>query len=191
MINNVKEWLKNRLSEERYAHSLGSEEAARKLAKRFGVDEDKAAFAALIHDNAKCMSPKELLRIIEENNLQVSETEKQSTKTLHAPVSAYLAQQELGVNDEDILNAIRYHTIGRIDMSDLEKIVFLADKIEANTREPEFREKIIEKLNETNNLDEAILLCYDITIRSLLDRKLLISPETIDVWNNLLHKLNK
>ena len=191
MINNVKEWLKSRLSEERYAHSIGSEEAARKLAKRFGVDEDKAAFAALIHDNAKCMSPKELLKIIEENNLPVSETEKQSTKTLHAPVSAYLAQHELGVNDEDILHAIRYHTIGRIGMSDLEKIVFLADKIEANTREPEFREKIIAKLNETNNLDEAILLCYDVTIRSLLERRLIISPETIDVWNNLLHKLNK
>ncbi|OGI20341.1 MAG: hypothetical protein A2287_04335 [Candidatus Melainabacteria bacterium RIFOXYA12_FULL_32_12] len=187
MINDVKKWLKDRLSEERYSHSLGSEEAARELAQRFDVDENKAAYAALIHDNAKCVSTDELLKIINENNLSVSETEKQSTKTLHAPVSAYLAQQELGVNDTDILNAIRYHTIGRIDMSDLEKIVFLADKIEPNTREPEFREKIIQKLNQTNNLDEAILLCYDATIRSLLDRRLIISPETIEVWNNLIY----
>lgn len=191
MINNAKEWIKEKLTQQRYSHSLGSEETARELAKRFKIDEEKAAFAALIHDCAKCLSVDELLKIINENNLPVSEIEKASVKTLHAPVSAYLVQKELGINDIEILNAVRWHTIGKINMSDLEKIVFLADKIEPYTRNKEFRKKIIKKLDETNNLDEAILLCYEATIKSLIDRRLIMNPQTIEVWNSLIYDLNK
>lgn len=191
MVNDIKSWLKERLSGERYSHSLGSEESARELAIRFNADPDRAAFAALVHDNAKCIPDKELLKIINENNLPVSEMEKMSTKTLHAPVSAFLAQKELGIDDQEILDAIRYHTIGRINMTPLEKVVYLADKIEPNTRDTEYRKMLVQKLNETANIDEAILLSYDSTIRSLLDRKLFISPETIMVWNSLIQSLKK
>ena len=183
--------LKGRLEEERYSHVLGAEETARDLAKRFNVDEDRAALAALLHDNAKHIPNEELLEIIDENNLPVSEIEKKSIKVLHAPVGAYLAQKEFGINDPEILSAIRYHTTGRVNMTDLEKIVYLADKIEPYTREEATRQKIINKLNETNDLDEAILLTYDMTIRSLLDRKMVMNPDTIDVWNSLITRLNK
>jgi predicted HD superfamily hydrolase involved in NAD metabolism len=191
MYEDLKKWLKSRLDEERYMHSLGTEESARDLAQRFGADPDKAALAGLLHDNAKSISKEEMLKIIEENNLPVSEFEKRSPKVLHAPVGAFLAQKELGITDEDVLNSIRYHTTGRINMSNLEKIVYLADKIEPNTREEEYREKIVSVLNKTNDLDEAILLSYDITIRSLLNRKMIITPETINVWNNLILRREK
>lgn len=187
----VREWIKNKLEcdEERYLHSLGSEEAARELAKKFGEDEEKAALAALIHDNAKCYKHDELVKIVEENNFPIEEDIKSNHKILHAFAGAYLAQKELGIQDKDLLNAIMYHTTGRVEMTILEKIVYLADKIEAKTRPPEYRNKIVKILKETNNLDKAILITLDFTIKSLLDRKLIINSQTIDVWNDLIKKM--
>ena len=187
----IKIWLKKNLSGERYAHVLGTEETAKELAVKFAVDPEKAGLAALVHDCAKNIEPDKLLKIIEENNIDISDMEKMSKKTLNAPVSAFLAKKEFGIDDTEILDAIRWHTVGKIDMSKLDKIVFLADKIEPMTRNKEFREKILAALNKTKNLDEAILLCYDATIRSLLERRMIINPQTIEVWNDLLSKLTK
>ncbi len=188
---NVHTWIKNRLKcdEERYRHSLGAEEAARELAKKFGADEKKASLAALIHDNAKCYKHDELIKIVEENKFPIKEDIKNNNKILHAHAGAYLAKKELGITNRDIFNSIKNHTTGRINMSLLEKIVYLADKIESNTRPPEYRNKIVKILNETKNIDKAILLTIDLTIRSLLDRKLVINSQTIDVWNQLTKKL--
>ena len=186
----IKEWLKNKVSDERYTHLLGSEIAARELAKRFNADIDRAALAALIHDSAKSLSNDELIKIIKENNIEVSDMEIKSRKPLHAPVSAFLARTELNISDPEILDAVRYHTIGRVNMSLLEKIVFLADKIEPYTRDEAFRTRIYNILDRTNNIDEAILICYDVTIRSLLDRRFVIDPETINVWNSLITNLS-
>ena len=142
MTNNsidVREWIKNKLEcdEERYLHSLGAEETARELAARFGADEEKAALAALIHDNAKCFEYKELVQIVNENNFPIKDDVINNHKILHAFAGAYLAQKELGIEDKDILNAIMYHTTGRTGMSLLEKIVYLSDKLEKRTRPPE------------------------------------------------------
>ena len=185
-LEKTRNWVKSRLSEERYLHSLGAEEAARELACRFSADPDKAAFAALIHDNAKDISYEEMLKIIKDYNFEIKENIKINRKILHAYLGAYLAEKELNISDREILDAIKFHTTGRPDMTLLEKIVFLADKIEANTRELDFRDKVLNILNETNNIDKAILYCVDRTIRSLLDRKLLINSITIDVWNNYI-----
>ena len=184
----IKEWIKNRLQcdEERYLHSLGAEEAAKELALRFGADVEKAALAALIHDNAKCFEYKELVKIVEENKFAIEDAVKNNPKILHAFAGAYLAQKELGIDDEDVLKAIMYHTTGRVEMTLLEKIVYLADKIETKTRPPEYRNKIVNLLEETNDVDKTILLTIDLTLRSLLDRKLVINSQTIDVWNNLV-----
>jgi len=190
---NINEWIKDRLQcdEERYLHSLGAEEKAKELAVRFGADVEKAALAALIHDNAKCFPYKELVKIVEDNNFPIEDDIKNNHKILHAFAGAYLAQKELGINDEDILNAIMYHTTGRVEMSLLEKIVYLSDKLETKTRPPEYRDKINKVLEETNNIDKTILLTIDLTIRSLLDRKLVINAQTIDVWNYLTEKFSK
>jgi len=183
----IHSWLKESLTEGRYLHVIG---AARGLAERFGADPDAAALAALLHDNAKCYSVKELLEMIKKHDIPVTEMELSSYKTLHAPVGAYIAQHELGVDDQDILNAIRYHSIGRIHMSLLEKIVFLADKIEENTRPSEFINKLKTALDETGNIDAALIICYDSTIRRLLDRRLFINTQTVDVYNELLRMLD-
>ena len=181
-IEEIKEKLKSCLNEERYWHSIGTMEMAVELAKRFNCDEEKAQIAGLLHDCAKCLPNEELKKYID----TFEECEKISPKTWHAPVGAVIAEQDWGVTDKEILSAIRLHTIGKKGMSDFEKIIFLADKIEHRTREEEFREKIEKALNKTGNLDEALLKSFKITIKSLLKRKLPICFQTVDVYNDLL-----
>ena len=123
--NEIKQWLKENLNSERYIHSLGTAECAKELAEKFGLNSEKAYTAGLLHDCAKCFSNEKLLKIIH-SNLQVEEAEMLNYKTLHAPVSAYYAQKEFGVEDNEILSAIRWHTLGQIEMSNFEKIIFLA-----------------------------------------------------------------
>lgn len=180
----ILKWLKHNLSEERYIHTLGTAQKACQLAKKYALDEEKAYIAGLLHDCAKCFDNEKLLSIIKEH-LQVEECEMLNYKTLHAPVSAYIAQTEFGVEDKEILSAIRWHTLGKLEMSDFEKIVFLADKIEPNTRDKDYREKIETFLAEENGLNKAILKCYKETIKSLVKRDLKICLLTIEIYNKL------
>ena len=169
----ILKWLKENLTEERYLHSLGTAECAKELAKQFGEDEEKAYIAGLLHDCAKCFDNKKLLEIIK-NNLKIDENEMMNYKTLHAPVSAYCAKKDFGVCDDEILTAIRWHTLGSKKMTTFDKIIFLADKIEPNTRDAGYREEILEILKEENGLDKALLRCYQETIKSLVKRGLKI-----------------
>lgn len=177
-------WLKDNLSEKRYIHSIGTAECARDLAIKFGLDSEKAYMAGLLHDCAKCFSNEKLLEIIN-NNLNVQKVELMNYKTLHAPVSAYIAKNNFGVEDNEILSAIRWHTLGKIDMTDFEKIIFLADKIEPKTRDKDYLEEVRDYLKEENGLNKAMLKCYKETIKSLVKRDLKICPVTIDIYNNL------
>lgn len=177
-------WLKDNLSEKRYIHSIGTAECARDLAIKFGLDSEKAYMAGLLHDCAKCFSNEKLLEIIN-NNLNVQKIELMNYKTLHAPVSAYIAKNNFWVEDNEILSAIRWHTLGKIDMTDFEKIIFLADKIEPKTRDKDYLEEVRDYLKEENGLNKAMLKCYKETIKSLVKRDLKICPVTIDIYNNL------
>ena len=182
-----KEWLKVNLDSERYEHSLGVAECAEELAERFGLDKEKAYFCGLIHDCAKCIPSDELKRSICDCD-DLCEGELLNLKTYHAPVGAILAKRELDVCDEEILSAIRWHTLGNIKMTDFEKIIFIADKIEKRTRPIEHRESIERALEQS--LDHALLACYGNTIKSLVDRNLKICFQTIEIYNNLLNILD-
>ena len=177
-------WLKNNLNEERYIHTLGTAECAKELASKFNLNSEKAYMAGLLHDCAKCFSNEKLLDIIHQH-LNVEECEMLNYKTLHAPVSAYIAEKEFQIDDKEILSAIRWHTLGKLDMTDFEKIVFLADKIEPNTRDKEYSDKIKALLNEPNGINKALLKCYKETIKSLVKRDLKICLLTIDIYNKL------
>ena len=180
----IKEWLKNNLNEKRYIHTLGTADCAKELAQQFGLNENKAYLAGLLHDCAKCFSNEKLLDIIHEH-LNVEECEMLNYKTLHAPVSAYIAETEFGITDTEILSAIRWHTLGKLDMTDFEKIVFISDKIEPNTRDKEYSDKIRELLAQENGLNKALLKCYKETIKSLVKRDLKICLLTIEIYNKL------
>lgn len=190
-IESLLDWLKSNLTEKRYAHSLGTAECARNLAVKYNLDTEKAYLAGLLHDCAKCFSDEKLLSIIEEHIPDVDKTEKSNRKTLHAPVSAYVAQNTFGVADDEILSSIRWHTLGKLNMTNFEKIIFLADKIEERTRENWYAQPIRALLIEDNGLDKAIFQCYRQTIKSLVDRNLIICPLTIDIYNEYQQELQQ
>ncbi len=186
--NNILEKLHETLTPQRYEHSLGVAEEAVVLAERFGIDKNKACIAGLLHDCAKCLPNEKLLDIVVKNKdiWEIDECELLNYKTFHAPAGVVIAEKEYGITDKEILSAIRWHTLGKKKMSSLEKIIYLADKIEKRTRPSEYREQIEKFLNEENGLDRAILESYKLTIKSLADRNLVICFPTIDIYNNLL-----
>lgn len=188
----IKNKLKECLSEERYLHTLGVADCAKELAQIYNEDEEKAYLAGLLHDCAKCKPNEELLKIIKEELKDVDEGELQNYKTLHAPVGAHFAKTIYNVDDDKIISAIRCHTIGKVGMSLFEKIIFLADKIEANTREKAYRDEIWEILRKNSGeygLNLALFRCFCETIKSLVKRELKICKTTIDVYNELLEKI--
>ena len=182
-------WLKANLCEERFEHSLGTAECAKDLAYKFNLDIDKAYIAGLLHDCAKCFPNEKLLEIID-TKMDVEPIEKMSPKTLHAPVSSYVAKSVFGVDDEEILSAVRWHTLGKLNMSDFEKIIYLADKIEFRTRKKEHAEPIRRLLDEPDGLNQAMLQSYKQTIISLVERDLVICPLTVDIYNSYERSVN-
>lgn len=188
-IDEIKNYLKENLSSERYFHTLGVMEEAIELAKRYNADIKKAEIAGLLHDNAKCMTKEDLRKFISENLPDLDKNELKNYKTLHAPVGAYFAKEKFKISDPEIISAIRWHTLGRVNMTLLEKIVFLADKIEKNTRDIEYRNQVIKILDENEGelgLNKALFRCFIETVKSLAERKLYICTTTIDVYNWLL-----
>ena len=183
-ITYINKWLKENLKKERYIHTLGTAECAKELAQKFKLNPEKAYIAGLLHDCAKCFTKEKLVEIIKKH-LNIEECEMMNHKTLHAPVSAYIAETEFGLSDKEILSAIRWHTLGKLEMTDFEKIVFIADKIEPNTRDKEYSSKIRMLLAEENGLNKALLKCYKETIKSLMKRDLKICLLTIEIYNKL------
>ncbi len=183
-------WLEKNLSAKRYSHSLGCANTALKLAKLYNLDENKAYLAGLVHDCAKNTEDYKLLEIIHnEIKTGFDESELKNPKTLHAIAGAYLIQKEFEIDDNEIILGVRNHTIGRVNMSLFEKVIFLADKIEPNSRDEKYTKKLwkmIEQNKGTIGLDLALLRCFCETIKSLVKRKLYICPATIDVYNELL-----
>jgi predicted HD superfamily hydrolase involved in NAD metabolism len=130
LLRAADEFARCRLSEKRYGHTLRVADTAEDLARVHGLDPARVRLAALLHDAARETEPEESLRLAGEWDLAVGEPERQSPKLLHGPVAAELAQRELGVEDEEVLRAIRAHTVGEPGMGSLALALYVADKIE-------------------------------------------------------------
>ena len=121
---------RERLSAKRYGHTLRVASTAEVLARTHGLDTDRARLAGLLHDAAREITPKEFLDLAERWNLPVGEPERENPKLLHGPVAAELARRDLGVEDGEVLDAVREHTTGRPEMGPISLALFVADKIE-------------------------------------------------------------
>ena len=126
--------LEKELKPDRYDHTLGVAYTSASLAMVHGANVEKALIAGFLHDCAKCLSHEEQLSICEKNNIEVTDVERRNHSLLHAKAGIYIASTRYEVRDPEILNAIRYHTTGRENMSLLEKIVYIADFIEPNRK---------------------------------------------------------
>ncbi|MDT8861438.1 bis(5'-nucleosyl)-tetraphosphatase (symmetrical) YqeK [Alkalihalobacillus sp. MEB130] len=174
--------VKLQLTDHRYQHTLGVVDTAIELAKRFGADEEKAEIAAIFHDYAKFRDKEEMKRIVQEKLTEKSFLDY-GDELLHAPCGAYLVQHEVGIDDQELLNAIYYHTTGRPEMTVLEKVVFLADYIEPGRQFKGVEE--VRVLAQTN-LDDAILQTLENTIFFLMKRRQRVFPDTLATFNQLV-----
>ncbi|MFC4411056.1 bis(5'-nucleosyl)-tetraphosphatase (symmetrical) YqeK [Chungangia koreensis] len=181
-IDEVLQSLKERMPERRYHHILGVVAMSRRLAEHYGIPEDKAEVAAVFHDVVKFAEDDWLESVVLKSGVNPLVLTFHS-ELWHAPAGAYVAKHEYGVEDEDILNAITYHTTGRAGMSDLEKIIYMADLIEPSrtfTGVEELREKAFEDLNE------GMLACVRHSIAFLVEKTARIYPLTLDCYNELI-----
>lgn len=183
-MNTTKLKLKCSISERRYNHCLRVAELAQTLAARFGEDAEKAYLAGLLHDCAKDLSDQEMIRVALEAGLAPDAIQcEQPIPLLHAQVGAYLAQRDYCIDDKSVLQAIRYHQSGGVNMTSLDKIVSLADMTDPVRTEPDLEDT--RRLLETD-LNEAYFQRYSLTIIKLLKESQIYIDKSTAVYNHLL-----
>ena len=186
--NEFKEILKNRLTEKRYIHSLNVADSAKRLARLYGYDEDIAYTAGLIHDCCKDTPAGLQLSYMLENGVELSEYEIDVAKLYHSICGSVFVEKEFGIDNQDIINSVRYHTTGRKNMSLLEKIIFIADFI---SEERDYNGVEVMREKAVKSLDEAIVEGLSFTIKDLIDRELIVHPDTLDAYNDAIRNLLK
>lgn len=184
----IMEYLKQNLSKKRLKHSIGVSDTARMLALHYGCDPDKAELAGLLHDCAREKTMAELIQYVRAEGIEPDEMSMSMRELLHGPAAVYICRKTFNINDEEVLSAIRYHTIGKVNMTLLEKIIFLADYIE-----PSRDFKGVKKLRDLaySDLDGALLAAFDSTIEYILAKKAYIHIDTIAARNYLLLAMEK
>lgn len=184
-IEKMQQLLEESLAPKRFKHSVNVYKTALELAKAHKLPVEKIAVSALLHDCGREVPTKESAAKADALGIAIDEVERSQQILLHAKLGAYYAREKYGVTDEEILDGILYHTTGAAGMSELAKVVFLADMIEPGRDFPG-----VEELRKAarKNLDKAMLMAYSNTMRYLLDGGLLIHPHCIDGYNELIMK---
>lgn len=172
--------IKERLSDYRFYHSVCVAESAVQLAKRFGADEEKARVAGILHDVMKEETKENQLAVIQKAGMKMTELEKKNKKVYHQMSGAAYVKEELGITDDEIINAIRYHTTGRRSMSLLEKIIYLADFISADR---DYEDVDVMRCKVEEGMEEGMLYAFRYTIVDLVNQCKEIHPDTLDAYN--------
>ncbi len=180
----IEKYLKEHLKPERYHHVMGVKKAAKALGERYGYDKDACIMAALYHDILKEEDQRSLETFIRRHGEDPGES-SHSWKTMHAQAGAIFAKEIAGVEDEEILNAIRYHTTGRKGMGILESIIFIADYIEEG--------RVFEGVDRVRrlafkDLDLAMLKALDLSLIHLVKKGSYIMPFSLETRNYFLEK---
>lgn len=184
----MKDKLKRTLSEKRYKHSLGVCDEAVKLAKLYGADTEKAYMAGLLHDCAKGYDTNKQIELCAEYGIALDKITLSCKAVIHAPLGAAVAKDEYGIDDEEILEAIRCHTVAKENMSLLDKIIYIADMIE-----PMRDFDGVDKLRKAayKNIDEAFIMGLKQSIVFNAEKNKIIHPDTISAWNYMLTDIQK
>ena len=187
MINtDYKAIIRALMGDYRFDHSVNVAAEAVELAKLYGEDEEKAYTAGILHDITKEIPKDEQLKIIADGGILLDDVQKNAPKLWHSISGSVYIQTELGITDSDIINAVRYHTTGRANMSLLEKIIYIAD-YPAVGREYNGVEIMREKSRKS--LEEAIIFSFQYTFNNLSSKEVAIHPDEIFAYNYIV--LNK
>lgn len=182
-IAEYKKIIKSMMSESRYNHCVNVSKEAVKLAKRYGGDEEKAAVAGILHDITKEMPKEEQLQIIIDSGIILDDIQKNAPKLWHGISGSVYIKNRLGIDDEDILNAVCYHTTGRAGMSILEKIIFIAD---FTSEERTYNGVATMRKKSKKSLEEAMLYGFKFTFSDLSSRELAIHPDELACYNEIV-----
>lgn len=171
--------VKKAVSEKRFKHSEGVVQRAIEYAKIYGVDEEKAKLTAIAHDIAKELPKNEIIKYAEEIGVNLDEIEKENLKLPHAKIGAQICKNKYGFT-EDMVNAIKYHTTGRENMSMLEKIIYLADATEPGRSyfDLEYYVDLIR-----NDIDRGIFEVTKWCIEDIISKEKVMHLDTIRCYN--------
>ena len=181
----LKEVLRQRLNEKRYYHSLCVADEAKRLAEKYGGDIEKAYLAGLLHDITKNAPEEEHLQIFKEFGIILTDIEKNAKKLWHAMSGALYVKNILGISDPEIIDAIRYHTTAKADMSLLAKILYLAD-FTSKDRDYEDVDVIREYVDES--LGKAFVYALQYSITDLVNQSRAVHPDMVEAYNQAVLK---
>ncbi len=187
-ISKYKDLLEKRLTKNRYYHSLCVADEAKRLADKYGGDEEKCYLAGLLHDITKNSSQEEHLEIFRNNNITLSQIEISAEKLWHAISGAVYIENNLNIKDTEILDAVRYHTTAKANMSLTSKILYLADFTSKDRNYPDVN--IIRNLVD-KSLDEAFIYALKYSIIDLTERSKAIHPDTVAAFNETVLSLEE
>lgn len=185
-IKYYKSCLKESLSKSRYYHSICVANEAKALSEENNYDKKKAYLAGLIHDVCKEESTKKQLELMSRCKTYIDDVEMTAKSLYHAIAGSVFIEEEFQIFDTDIQNAVRYHTVGREGMSELEKIVYLADLVSADRTYSDVKKyrKIAHK-----DLDTGMLEALKYSIKSDVDEEHEIVKSTLSAYNEYINKL--
>ena len=176
--------IREKLDDYRFHHSLCVADEAKRLAELYGANENKAYLAGLLHDITKNYSDEEHLKILGEFDIILSAIEKNAAKLWHAISGEAYLRGKYGIKDPDILNSVRYHTTARVDMSLLEKIIYVADFTSRDRDYPD-----VNKMRELSNVSLEVAMEYALkyTITDLESKNQRVHTDTLNAYNQLIN----
>lgn len=180
----IEEKLKSILSGDDYKHALRTRAKAEKLARIYGVDVGKARLAGLLHDYGRHLAEEELFEHAGKLELELDPVERKFLMLLHGPVGARLVLKDFHLDDEEILQAIALHTVGSPVMASLDKVIYLADKLELG-REHEGAAHLRSMIGQAT-LDELFKEAYLHSMTYVLRRGGMLHPSSVEIWNSIV-----
>jgi len=180
--------LKELLPDEVYEHTIKVKDYSYKLSKAYNFDSEKLALTAILHDCGKIYNEGEIISKAEDVGILITEIMfEDPIELLHAEISGYLAETMFNVKDKDIIHAIKTHSFGADEMGFLNKLLFVADKM---NNDYDFEEYQIEEIEHLifidKNLDKAILKLFNILLKSLIKKDRFIHSQIVNSRNKIL-----
>lgn len=179
-----KEKIYDLIGEKRYKHTISVVKTIDKLAKYYSFDLKKAKIAGWLHDLGKIKPREKYEKYLHEYSIELDEYERNFVELAHGKLSAAISKEKFGIEDEEILEAIRIHTTGKQGMNMIDKIVFLADYIEPLRKHQSSINA--RKLAFDGKLNESLILAMDETIKFVIEKNQLLHIETVNARNELI-----